>query len=239
MKNAIRKFICVGCGISVEKSCIGKVKFCSPTCYHKHGKTGRKKNGLYKDCVVCNKSFYTPLCRINHSLACSVICSNKYQGRNKVTIICKVCNIVFVRSPIFYAQKYCSINCRNESEDFKAHTIKMGADQNKRKEPNNLELLGYTILTSCGVDFIRQYVIGGKFTVDAFIPSKNIVIQFDGDYWHGKKNVYPNPDHRQIKRMALDISQDAYMRKMGIKVVRFWESDFKNIAAVTKIINLF
>lgn len=237
MKNAIRKFLCVGCGIAVEKSCTKNTKFCSPDCYHKHGKAGRKKTGTYKDCVVCGKSFYACAHRADNAITCSVPCSNKYQGRNKITLVCEVCNSNFIRSPVFAAQKYCSIDCRNKSESFKAHVFKMGTDQNNMKEPNKLEQLGYSILETSGIDFIRQHIIGSKFTVDAFIPSKNIVIQFDGDYWHGKKDIYPSPDHRQRKRMALDISQDAYMRKLGITVIRFWESDFKDIPAVTQIIN--
>jgi very-short-patch-repair endonuclease len=104
----------------------------------------------------------------------------------------------------------------------------MGSDQNKNKTPNKLEALGYSILEKLDIKFIPQYVINNKFTVDAFLPEKNIVIQFDGDYWHGNKNTYSNPDHRQLKRMALDISQDAYMKKIGILVVRFWESEFKD-----------
>ena len=87
-------------------------------------------------------------------------------------------------------------------------------------------------MSEMGINFEIQYVIGGKFTVDAFVPSKNTVVQFDGDYWHGNKAVFPTPDHRQKKRMALDISQDAYMKTCGINVIRVWQSEFKKIELV-------
>jgi len=101
--------------------------------------------------------------------------------------------------------------------------------------PNKLEIMGYTFLKELGVKFIAQHIINNKFTVDAFLPDQNIVVQFDGDYWHGNKNIFKTFDHRQRKRMALDISQDKYMNKIGIKVVRFWESDFKDQAASKRI----
>ena len=38
----------------------------------------------------------------------------------------------------------------------------------------------------------------------------------------------PDPTERQQRRMGLDRSQDAYMAKVGIVVVRVWESDLKS-----------
>ena len=35
-------------------------------------------------------------------------------------------------------------------------------------------------------------------------------------------------DSRQDKRMKLDKSQDAYMKKCGCTILRFWESEVKN-----------
>jgi very-short-patch-repair endonuclease len=53
------------------------------------------------------------------------------------------------------------------------------------------------------------------------------VVQFDGDYWHGNPAKYPNPTSRQKKCMALDRSQDAYLRACGYEVVRVWESELR------------
>jgi very-short-patch-repair endonuclease len=65
----------------------------------------------------------------------------------------------------------------------------------------------------------------GKFCVDAWVPSRALVVQFDGDYWHAHPERFPQPDHRQQRRVKLDRSQDAYMAKAGVTVVRVWESE--------------
>jgi len=93
--------------------------------------------------------------------------------------------------------------------------------------PNRLERAGYAILESLQVPFDQQTLIANKITVDAFLPEHNTVVQFDGNYWHGKPDEYPDPDHRQRKRMALDISQDAYLTKCGYNILRFWGSDIR------------
>lgn len=96
------------------------------------------------------------------------------------------------------------------------------------------EVVGYGILDALALSYEPQYVIGGKFCVDAFIPNAGVVVQFDGDYWHGHSQRFPNPDSRQRKRMRLDKSQDQYMKACGYSVVRIWESDLmKNPEAVT------
>ena len=81
-----------------------------------------------------------------------------------------------------------------------------------------------------GIEYKRQSLVANKFTVDAEILEKKIIIQWDGDYWHGyRANGDSSPlEARQAKRAALDKSQDAYMRKMGYVVVRFWEHEVFN-----------
>ena len=97
----------------------------------------------------------------------------------------------------------------------------------QRLSPNKLERKGYAILDSLNIEYLPQHIIAGKFCVDAFVESFGIIIQFDGDYWHGHPEAFPNPDQRQQKRMRLDVSQDAYMRKCGFTVLRFWGSDIR------------
>lgn len=92
---------------------------------------------------------------------------------------------------------------------------------------NKTEIAGEEILTAFGIDFKSQFIVEDKFCVDVFIPSLKIVIQFDGDYWHGHPRKFNANDLRQKKRMALDISQDAYMAKLGYRILRFWESTIK------------
>lgn len=97
------------------------------------------------------------------------------------------------------------------------------------KGPTSLEKLGYAILDDLAVKYERQVLIAGKFVVDAFLADVNIVVQWDGDYWHGFRAANDNAplQPRQAKRARLDKSQDAYMEACGYVVLRFWEHEVK------------
>jgi very-short-patch-repair endonuclease len=126
------------------------------------------------------------------------------------------------------------LQCRDQDPARREQLIAMNHKQ-QEGNPTRLELAGYALLDRMGIGYSRQFLIGGKFCVDAFVETAGLVIQFDGDYWHGNLRRFPEPDRRQQRRMALDRSQDAYMKKCGYEVFRIWESDFKeNPAAITE-----
>lgn len=73
------------------------------------------------------------------------------------------------------------------------------------------------ILEEIGVAFEEQVLMFNKFLVDVLIPSEKLVIQWDGEYWHTKP-----------KRILLDKSQDAYLKKCGYKVLRITDRQIKD-----------
>lgn len=202
-----------------------------------------RRTGYHTKCDQCGKNIYQSKAQYekakNHF--CSKECANEYQKRNKIEFTCKTCGKKFYRSPSWITNRagyYCSLECRNKDESWqlKSH-INANVVQSERKGLNNLEKAGNNLLREIGIDFINQKLIAKKFLVDVYIPSKNIVIQWDGNYWHGKNLKYSQMDHRQQKRNRLDKSQDAYMKKLGIKVLRFWEDEvYKKRSEVIDII---
>lgn len=72
--------------------------------------------------------------------------------------------------------------------------------QNHSGRTTKLEVKGYSLLDELGIRHERQYLLFEKFCVDAWVEECNLVIQFDGDYWHGHPIKYPNPDRRQRKK---------------------------------------
>jgi len=196
-----------------------------------------KLERITKICEICNNEFITTG---KERRFCSVECQNKWQGRNKIKFICKICNQEFEWSPSRIKQAnptYCSLYCRDQDEDVKNRLIHYNVLQSRKKGLNKLEREGRKILEELGVVFVEQELIANKFLVDVLIPDKKIIIQWDGDYWHGKKRTNNKLDDRQIKRMNLDKSQDAYMTKCGYKILRFWETDiYKNRKDVYDII---
>lgn len=82
------------------------------------------------------------------------------------------------------------------------------------------------ILDSIGIDYIFQHPIE-YYCVDFYIPSKNLVIQVDGCYWHGHGCSVQSKtlDTRQKNRIRLDHSCDSYLKNRGYKVIRIWECE--------------
>ena len=181
-------------------------------------------------CQTCGKRHWRTDSRmkLGHQPYCSKECADIAQTR-KDKYECEVCGKEFFWSPsrkkLQHEVRYCSIECRNKSPDWRRARTESMARQSRKKTPNKLEQAGNDILDAMGLNYIREYPVNGKFLVDAYLPDHNIIIEWDGDYWHGYKKPL---DHRQEKRVALDKSQNAYMKKCGYAVLRFWEHEVHN-----------
>lgn len=201
-----------------------KHHYCSKECAYK-GKT----KTISKRCGFCGKELFVRPSLLKTINYCSKECFDKYQSRNKIKLVCKMCGKKFYRSPSWLKEKkgyYCSIECRNKDKEWakKSH-IKANLIQCHKKGLNKLELKGNEILDKLNLDYETQYLINDKICVDVFIPKYNLIIQWDGNYWHGKNIPYEKLDKRQKQRVDLDKSQDAYLKKCGYSILRFWEDE--------------
>lgn len=182
-------------------------------------------------CVNCNQEVYKTPKNKGENKFCSVKCHNEFQSRFKHSFTCKICSKDFKWSPSRIQNNnptYCSIPCRNKCPDWLYNASVQGnIKQINLKGPNRLERAGYKLLEDMNIPYESQIVIAGKFTVDTLLPDCNIIIQWDGDYWHGFRAENDNRplDPRQLKRKNLDKSQDAYMLKCGYNILRFWEHE--------------
>lgn len=205
-----------------------KNHYCSKECTHK----ARDTKQLVR-CGCCGAEIYRLIDKTNPNkhYFCSNACLNKWQGRNKIEFVCKICGKRFYRSPSWIKQKrgyYCSMACRNADEQWKMNACTKGnMIQCKKKGLNKLELMGNEILNALKLEYQTQCLINDKICVDVYIPKHNLIIQWDGDYWHGKDIPYDEMDDRVKHRVSLDKSQDAYFKKCGFNELRFWESDVK------------
>lgn len=202
-----------------------------PCCSRECGYVYRR-TGFTVACKQCGKPAYVPQSQAEVRAFCSRECHNRWQGRNKVDFTCKMCSKPFRWSPSRvnsgqYNVTYCSLACRDADPDRREMLMELNRRQQTLKI-NGVERSGYALLDGIGVDYLPQHIIGDKFCVDAFIPSAGLVVQFDGDYWHGNPARFPEPDRRQRHRINLDRSQDAYMKACGYEVFRIWASDLKS-----------
>lgn len=194
------------------------VKYCSRKC----AQFGRRK-GIVFQCEWCENKIYKSKSLIEKHNFCGRKCANKYQARNKSKFICKICGKTFGLSKSLaenrkYEIKYCSMKCRNNDKEQRLFAaIRGNLAQLNKKGLNKLELAGQKILNDIGVSFNEQVLMFNKFLVDVLIPSRNLIIQWDGVYWHN------NP-----RRKKLDKSQDAYLKQCGYHVLRITDLDIKN-----------
>lgn len=226
----VRTFTCDGCGAEVTKRCPPGSRYCSLPCYRSSPRPERR-TGEDRTCERCGSSFYVPASRVakGEGRYCSLDCHNEHQGRNKTEHTCKTCGGTFRWSPSrsasgAYRITYCSLACRDADPERRAMLLSMNTRQQLGRT-TKAERLGYALLDGLGVEYLRQPTFGGKFTPDAAIPSARLVVQFDGDYWHDRKGT--SREARILRRVALDRSQDRYVRACGWEVVRLWESDLR------------
>lgn len=104
--------------------------------------------------------------------------------------------------------------------------------KNSKVKTSKLEISFSMILESLGlvknVDFIPQYLISNINTFfDFYIPSKNILLEIDGDFYHCNPNTkFKEPKYDiQKKNLYNDKRKNTYCSNHNIKLLRFWEKD--------------
>lgn len=217
-------FACEVCGTEAYGFNNLNKRWCSQKCALEARRTGQ-----HKVCQQCGSTFYVTKSRVDKGQGqfCSITCHNLNQGRNKTVHTCVTCGEDFRWSPSRSAGgqhniKYCSIACRDQDPEYRASVI-ASHTRLLRGRVTRAEAAGYALLDSLGVQHERQAVFNSKFTPDALVSEAMLVIQFDGDYWHDRKGT--STEARIRRRVALDRSQDAYIRTCGWRVLRLWESD--------------
>lgn len=86
-----------------------------------------------------------------------------------------------------------------------------------------------TCVKPLGIEFDTQYYIKDiHHYCDVFIPSKNIIIEFQGDYWHGNPKKYSSDElsEFQIDKVKKDNILRNYCIDNNIHLIEIWESDY-------------
>jgi len=83
--------------------------------------------------------------------------------------------------------------------------------------------------------FTHQYMnIIHAYQCDIFIPIQQgiiqpIIIECDGDWYHGNKNVHPNLKDWQIERIKRDQLRTSELIEKGFRVLRLWEHEINDM----------
>lgn len=63
---------------------------------------------------------------------------------------------------------------------------------------------------------------------DFYIPSANLIIEIDGDYYHSFNILYENMSPMQKKNKRVDKDKDKWAKEHKISLIRIWEHDINN-----------
>ena len=93
-------------------------------------------------------------------------------------------------------------------------------------------------LDKLGVEYIYQFKaesIGRYF--DFFCPVANVIIEVDGDYFHGYGKLHEEKNKMQKHSEWVDKQKDTWALAHGIPIIRIWEHDINdNPGKVMKIL---
>ena len=87
-----------------------------------------------------------------------------------------------------------------------------------------------TCIAPLGIEFSTQHYLSEiHHYCDVYVPSRNVVIEFQGDYWHGNPEKYLEEELTpyQRKKMDKDIELRKYCEENEILLVEIWESEYR------------
>jgi very-short-patch-repair endonuclease len=85
-------------------------------------------------------------------------------------------------------------------------------------------------LDKLGIEYVYQYEAKDiKRYFDFYVPSSNIILEIDGDFWHGNPEKYKEDELRGHQKRAkrIDEHKTKWALMRGIPILRFWESDIR------------
>ncbi len=162
-----------------------------------------KKEGIFKNCINCNKKYYVYPSEERNRGRKRKYCSNKCVAESNLG------NIPWNKG-IPHTLK---------------HKLKLRETRKKQITPTkdtSIEVKIQDYLKKLNVDFFtHQYMkdIKHGYQCDIFIPVMDLIIECDGDYWH-KYPIGRDIDNIRTKELI----------DKGFKVLRLWEREIKEMS---------
>jgi very-short-patch-repair endonuclease len=102
------------------------------------------------------------------------------------------------------------------------------------KKDTSIEVKIQKFLKELNIEFLtHQYMhIEHGYQCDILIPSINLIIECDGNYFHGNPEIFQNEklSERILKQRELDKLRTQELEKKGFKVLRLWEREINSIS---------
>lgn len=105
-----------------------------------------------------------------------------------------------------------------------------------RYKKNKPEIKFEKILQENNIEYVYSPIMG-NYQYDFKIKNKRILIEVDGDYWHGNPKKYTILNHIQMNKQKRDKEKTEFAEKHNFKLYRIWESDIYDKQKIKEIIN--
>lgn len=112
--------------------------------------------------------------------------------------------------------------------------IKRNIERSKKPHPkygtSKLEKkFSKEFLDKLGIKYEEQYEAKDiKRFYDFYLPEHRVIIEIDGDYYHGYGKVYEEKTPMQKRNERVDKIKDEWALSHGIPLIRIWEHDINN-----------
>lgn len=233
--RTLKELHCEQCGktfsVTTYKANRSKHHYCSARC---SGIANQRQ--LTATCETCGKEFQRNpigITRQEHHY-CSRKCSDRAKENHNI-VPCSTCGKPVKLKP-FFAKKfdnhYCSKECASIGKRSGAEIVCLNCGKRIYLHPeriarkqkfcstacylrfrgeNTLEQTIRLAITAIGIPFEQEYRIG-RYCIDFYLPTLNIALEVDGEYWHR--------NHRER-----DNRRDQVLKDKGIQTIRISDSE--------------
>jgi very-short-patch-repair endonuclease len=120
---------------------------------------------------------------------------------------------------------------KEKSPEQKKRLAEMSVFYRKKRQlasGNKLEKAFEEILNEFEITYFHQHTIKNH-NYDFFIPTKNLLIEVDGDFWHvNESKGFTIKSKIQVRNLENDAKKNDLAKREGYTLLRFWENDIKN-----------
>lgn len=115
----------------------------------------------------------------------------------------------------------------------KREVIRKAAERSKKKHQEYgtsklEEKFAKEFLDKLGIEYQYQYLASDiKRYYDFYLPKQRILIEVDGDFYHGYGKVYEEMNPMQKKNHRVDEIKDRWAALHSIPLLRIWEHDIR------------
>jgi hypothetical protein len=185
-----------------------------------------------RKCPMCGKDIKTI------SKDKTIACRNHFKKLNG-TSLCKPCSLKLQegKGNSFYGKKHTKETLLLLSKTISENPPRQNSVSNKEKKLlTEIKKLKYNPIGSFSVD---------KYICDIYIKELNLIIEFNGDYWHCNPKKYDGDYlHPHKKKTAKEIWDEDKLRvdnikKYGYNLMIIWERDFEKPNYVKNIIKKY